>query len=169
MLSTKQQTVSLEEILKHTSLDDLIHDVIERRVTALSYEGFAEMQTWCAERGLDIHVSHAERPQLVELIATRNVIAHNRGCVDERYMKAVPGKRFVAGAVRALEVDDLFEAMRLLHSVVAATDAAVSSKFSLMRSPIPAEHKPTEPSAGGGDVEQANAADEPGARDEARS
>lgn len=163
MLSTKQQTVTLEEILKHSKLDDLVHDVIERRVNGLSYEGFGELQAWCAERGLDIRVSDADKPQLIELIATRNVIAHNRGCVDERYLKAVPHTSFVAGAVRAMEVDDLFEAMHLLHTVVGSTDEAAAQKFGLLRAAILPEPVPVAAGGARGDVEQANAAAEPSA------
>jgi hypothetical protein len=51
MLTSRQPTVSLEDILRHKTIEDLVQSVIERRVGALSYEGFAALQTWCAVLG----------------------------------------------------------------------------------------------------------------------
>jgi len=136
MLSSRQRSVSLEMILKYDRMEDLLHAVIERKVTALSYEGFAELHTWCSERGLDIAVTEEQKAALVELIATRNVIAHSRGCIDDRYLFAVRATRFKWGDPRSLEVDDLFAAIRLLHAVVVSTDSSVADKFSLERAPL---------------------------------
>ena len=68
MLSTKQQAISLEDVLKHGSIEGLVHDVIERRVNTLSYDGFADLQKWCAERGIQIKVAPSKRDAVVELI-----------------------------------------------------------------------------------------------------
>lgn len=136
MLSTRQQTLTLEELLRYDRIEDLVHDIIERRVNALTYEGFVELQSWCAERGLEVQVLQADRDAVVELIATRNVIAHNRGLVDEKYMKTAPKARFSPGDVRTLEVDDLLGASALLHRVVAETDRLAAEKFQLSTIPL---------------------------------
>jgi hypothetical protein len=136
MLSTRQQTLTLEELLKYDRIEDLVHDIIERRVNALTYEGFSELQSWCAERGLEIQVPQAGRDAVVELIATRNVIAHNRGVVDEKYLRTAAKDRFSPGEVRKLEVDDLLSALSLLHRVVAETDHLAAEKFQLPTAPF---------------------------------
>lgn len=131
MLSTRQQTLTLEELLKYDRIEELVHDIIERRVNALTYEGFGELRSWCAERGLQIEVPAAHSDAVIELIATRNVIAHNRGVVDERYLRTVQNPRFGLGEVRKLEVDDLLSALALLHRIVAETDQCAAEKFRL--------------------------------------
>ncbi len=141
MLSTRQQTLTLEELLRYDRIEDLVHDIIERRVNALTYEGFLELQSWCAERGLEVQVLQADGDAVVELIATRNVIAHNRGLVDEKYMRAAPKVRFNLGEVRELKVDDLFDALALLHRVVAETDRLAAEKFQLSTVPLNPETK----------------------------
>ncbi len=141
MLSTRQQTLTLEELLKYERIEDLVHDIIERRVNALTYEGFLELQSWCAERGLEVQALQADGDAVVELIATRNVIAHNRGLVDEKYMRTAPKVRFKLGEVRELEVDDLFDAMALLNRVVAETDRLAAEKFQLSTVPLNLEAK----------------------------
>lgn len=142
MLSTRQQTLTLEELLKYDRIEDLVHDVIERRVNALAYEGFNELQSWCAERGLEIQAAQKDRDAVVELIAARNVIAHNRSVVDEKYMRTTPTGRFSPGEVRKLEVDDFFGALTLLHRVVSETDHRAAEKFQLPTGPLHAAVKP---------------------------
>lgn len=136
MLSTRQQTLTLEELLKYDRIEELVHDIIERRVNALTYEGFGELQSWCAERGLQIQVPPPHSDAVIELIATRNVIAHNRGLVDEKYLRTVPTPRFNLGEVRKLEVGDLLGALALLHRIVSETDLLAAEKFQLPTGPL---------------------------------
>jgi hypothetical protein len=138
MLSTRQQTLTLEELLKYDRIEELVHDIIERRVNALTYEGFLELQSWCGDRGLEIQVLPADRELVTELIATRNAITHNRGVVDEKYIRTVPSSSFSLGVTRNLQVDDLFSALATLHRVVAETDRLAAEKFQLPTVPFEA-------------------------------
>lgn len=131
MLRTRQQTLTLEELMGYERIEDLVHDIIERRVNSLTYEGFIELQTWCSERGLEIRVNETDRDAVVELIAVRNVITHNRGIVDERYLRTVPGSTFSLADVRELDTDDLAQAQILLSGVVTETDEHAALKFDL--------------------------------------
>ena len=126
MLSTSQQSLTLEELLKYGSIEELVHDVIERKVNSLSYEGFTELHAWCADRG---------------------IIAHNRGIVDERYVRIVGSPRFALGAHRALEMDDLFDALGILHRVVFETDEAAIQTFGLSSTTMVEEKRGHEPEA----------------------
>jgi hypothetical protein len=131
MLRTRQHSITLDELLEYERIEDLVHDVIERRVNALSYEGFVALQEWCKERGIQIEVPAAQHEAVVELIATRNIIAHNRGCIDEKYARAVGVTRSQIGTHRLLSVDYFFGAHSLLSDVVFKTDTAATSKFGL--------------------------------------
>lgn len=136
ILTSRQPSVSLEDVLQHKTIEDLLQSVIERRVGSLSYEGFAALERWCFERGLEIMVSETQRTALIELIATRNIIAHNRGRVDERYTKAAGATRFALGDRRKLNGEDYTDAILLLHGVVTATDSAAAAKFGLSTSSV---------------------------------
>jgi hypothetical protein len=131
MLRTRQQTITLDELLGYERIQDLVHDVIERKVNSLSYEGFAALQEWCTERGIKINVPASKKETVIEMIATRNIIAHNRGFIDERYARAVAIPKSEIGSQRLLKVDYFFSAHWLLNDIVFKTDAAVSSKFGL--------------------------------------
>src|SRR6185312_17359653 len=93
--------------------------------------GFADLQKWCAERGIQIRVAASKRDSIVELISTRNIIAHNRGFVDERYLRSVKNAKFKVGDCRKIEVDDLFNGLKLLNEVVFETDSKARRKFGL--------------------------------------
>ena len=131
ILSTSQQSLTLEHLLQYTRIEDLVHDIIERKVNALSYEGFADLQKWCLDRGIPIQVRGVDLDIVVELVATRNIIAHNRGIVDERYIRTVPSPTFQVNASRMFEVDDVWEALALFDRVVSETDALSIQKFGL--------------------------------------
>lgn len=150
MLSTRQQTFTLEELLKYDHIEDLVHDIVERRVNTLTCEGFIELQSWCAERGLEVKALQMDRDAVVELIATRNVIVQNRGLVDEKYIRTAPMTQFKPGEVRKLEVDDLFSALALLHRVVAETDRLAAERFQLTTVSLSPEFKTATSSSTGG-------------------
>jgi hypothetical protein len=74
MLRTRQQTITLDELLGYERIQDLVHDVIERKVNSLSYEGFAALQEWCTERGIEINVPASKKETVIEMIGLQNFI-----------------------------------------------------------------------------------------------
>jgi hypothetical protein len=133
ILKTRQQTLTLEEILAHPSIDDLVHSIIEARVNVLSYEGFDSILEWCNDRGIPVTVPTADHQPVIELLATRNLIAHNRCIVDERYLRLTKNTKWRVGEKRELDVDDYWECLKLLHGTVIATDAATAKKYRIRR------------------------------------
>jgi hypothetical protein len=131
ILSDRKQELTLGQILKFESIEALSREIIEGKLNALSYEGFGELEDWCKQRSIPLVVPHGKRDSVVELIALRNIIVHNRGCVDERYRAAVPSSVTKVGRKRELDVNDLIGAIALLDAVVGTTDAAVAGKFRL--------------------------------------
>ena len=121
MLRTRQQSITLDELLEYERIEDLVHDVIERKVNSLSYEGFAALAEWCTERGIQIDVPASRHATVIEVIATRNIIAHNRGFIDERYARTVGIPKSQVGTQRLLSVDYFFSAFWLLSDVVFKT------------------------------------------------
>jgi hypothetical protein len=131
ILSASKQELTLGYVLQFDSIESLTKDWIEGKVASLSYEGFGDLEDWCKTRGIPLLFPEGEREKIVETIAIRNLIVHNRCIVDERYRKATGDTKFDVGQVRGLNVDDFFETMKLLFKVVKVTDGAVSGKFGL--------------------------------------
>ena len=131
MLSTAKSSITLEELAKYSSLDDLYADLIEKRVLNLSYEGFDSLVKWCKERGVEIDLKPEEAALAVEFIATRNIIAHNHCIVDERYKTAVPTSTLELGALCVLDSDDYFKACGIFSRIAYRIDGAAVAKFGL--------------------------------------
>lgn len=131
ILSNKQQSVTIEYVLRFPNKDELVTDLIESKVSSLSYKGFSDLVSWFKERGIPLKVKGEHTEKIAELIATRNVIVHNRGRVDAKYLRSNPSSDFSLGSVRKLDVPYYLEALSLLNSLVASTDIEVVGKFSL--------------------------------------
>ncbi|MDP4199206.1 MAG: hypothetical protein Q8922_05545 [Bacteroidota bacterium] len=136
ILRTRKETLTVDDLLQFSSIDELVQAIVERKVSSLSYEGFGSVRDWCNERGIPIEVEPEDLAAIVELIACRNIVAHNRCIVDERYLEAVPASQFRIGEKRSLTVDDIASAASLLGTVVQKSDAAAVAKFGLSTQPL---------------------------------
>jgi hypothetical protein len=79
ILRTREQNLTLEYVLQFTSIQELTNEIIEGKINSLSYEGFSAQQAWCRKKQIPLAVRENIRENVVELIATRNTIIHNRG------------------------------------------------------------------------------------------
>lgn len=132
LLRSKEQTVPIGEILDHSTKDELIHFLIESKVNSLSYDGFDRIHDWCEARGIPLTTStETDYRKIVEFISTRNLIAHSRCRVDEKYLRTVASSRRAIGDLRDISVDDYFDCMGALSESVSLTDAASTAKFGL--------------------------------------
>ena len=139
ILSGRKQEISIGYILSFNSIESLTQDIIEAKVNSLSYDEFGEIEEWCNGRGIPLLVPDGERDRVVELIATRNLIVHNRAVVDDRFKKAVTSSPFDVGKQRTLEIDDFLDGLDLLNRIVTVSDGAIAGKFSLLRTEISTE------------------------------
>jgi hypothetical protein len=136
ILRSKKESLTLEELLRFKTIEELVQTMIERKVTSLSYEGFERLREWCVDKGIPLVVTPDDLPKVIELIACRNIIAHNRGIVDGRYLEAVQKTEFKIGGARNLSVDDIESAIRMLGKVVQNLDVAAATKFGLATRPF---------------------------------
>lgn len=133
ILHNKQPTVSIEQILKVDSIDSLLQEIIESKVSELSNRGFGNIEEWCLSRGIPIVVNKMDKMKIVEYIAIRNIIVHNRCIVDEKYVKAAEKSKFNVGDLREIEVDELFNMINIFTTLVKETDNSSIEKFGLAR------------------------------------
>jgi len=136
ILSDSKHDLDIKTILDHSSIDSLVYDLAERKVSGLSYSGFEDLQSWCNTHGIALTVPAGKRDEVIELIATRNVIAHNRGVIDQKYLGIVKAPRFKADERRTLHSYELFTAIGLLCQIIEAAHGAVASKFGLEMLPL---------------------------------
>lgn len=82
------ETVPLEFVIQHESMDDLLEALAERRVERLSYSGISDLEKYLSERlGFDLFTADATRAEVLRLVEARNLVVHKRAIVDERYRR----------------------------------------------------------------------------------
>ena len=136
ILRTREQNLTVEYVLQFESIQELTNEIIEGKVNSLSYEGFSALQEWCTKKQLPLAVPTDIRETIEELIATRNTIVHNRGRIDDKYLRTVRNSKFRKGDKRKIETDDYFGAEQMLHSIVRTTDEAAVAKYTLETFPL---------------------------------
>ena len=97
ILSSGKSMVSTDEVLKFKRHEDLVHYIIEKKIDSLSYQGIHEIKIWCDEKGIPLVISDTSMETLKEIIATRNIIVHNRGYVNEVYWRVVKNPKLKIG------------------------------------------------------------------------
>lgn len=134
ILSSSEQTISTEEVLKIGDYNNLIHYLIEKKIHSLSNKGLEDIKRWCDNKGIPFDVKQNAVPTIKEILATRNIIVHNRCLVDKAYINIVGKTAFSEGEKREIKLSYLNKAYDSLTKVVFDTDLMVIKKYGVKSS-----------------------------------
>jgi len=89
-LEKSEHEFTLEELSKYDSIDEARNELINRRVDALLGGGVNDWSSWCKRvLQFDLPSLTSDWPVMREIFARRNIIVHNSGRVNNRYLVAV--------------------------------------------------------------------------------
>lgn len=126
------EKVSLKFILQHTSMDELIYELIDRRVNQLSYQGMRDLDDDLSKKlGFQLFADSESREQVVRIIESRNLIVHGRGIVNQIFLDRVRDFQTPVGQKIPLDVNTTFRDVKLLQEHVSDTDLKAIKKFHL--------------------------------------
>jgi len=129
------ETVSAREVLSHLSAEALIQSLAEKRVHSWVRDGVRNLtKKFQTHLKFDLFHSPDQLDKVIEAIAIRNAIAHNRGLVDERFLAKVSSGSWELGKQVALTDMYVFGAMRTLKCSVEEIDARALVTFDLRTS-----------------------------------
>jgi hypothetical protein len=78
---------TLEELMQFDSIEEARGELINRRVDALLLKSVDEWSNWCKRTlQLDLPSLTSDWPTVREIFARRNIIVHNAGIVNRRYL-----------------------------------------------------------------------------------
>ncbi|MEV6416371.1 hypothetical protein [Kribbella sp. NPDC051718] len=127
-----QESVALEDVLAHESLDDFVQWAADRRVTDLSFKGYAELERYFNDR---LKLTITDDPQLKrwfgEAVAVRNLFVHRRGRVDERYLRVSGDAALKVGDEYEVSRRDGYESLLASRLIVQDLDERATAKFRL--------------------------------------
>lgn len=124
-------TVTLETVLSHDSMDDLIRAIAQRKVDSLSYQSFDKLVAYFTEYfGLALFPQR-QAASVAEAVQTRNISVHNRCIINERYAKKTGAAGSLIGCRRDLSMEELATLVPLLANGVRRLDGEARKKFKL--------------------------------------
>lgn len=135
VLKSSEQVI-IEDILRFSSMDEIVEFLVERKVNELSYGGVDKLNEFCRSRlGLAIWQCDEERDLLKVAIELRNICSHNRGVVNRIFLKKIAGASHKFAFENSKHFHASFDDLVLLanNMVVVAQrlDALASKKFSI--------------------------------------
>jgi hypothetical protein len=127
------ETVPLDTILEHSTMEDLIASLVERRVTDLSFKGLRALATYLSERlGFDLFEDEDDLRRAIRVVEIRNLIAHNRAVVNRVFLNRIEETEgFPLGRRVDLDVDRLFGDLSFLARSTFAIDTRAGEKWAL--------------------------------------
>jgi hypothetical protein len=128
------ETIKIEEVLRFSSYKDLVSYLADKKINDLSYGGIKGIAAFLDERtGCALTVGDEEWKLLTVAIELRNIYTHNRGVVNDLFLKRLRsvdhglkierGKRFHA------EFDLLASLANNLFDIATRLDREIGRKF----------------------------------------
>lgn len=138
-LSTSAE-VKVEDVLRHGTLDDFVAWYADKRVNSLTYKGFGPVVADFERRlGVPFTTVIDRQEQIHRAVAIRNLIVHQRGIVDWRFVNDLQTRGFDTAHLRVgQQLPDFASGptMRALVASVREIDDKVASKFGLLRTRV---------------------------------
>jgi hypothetical protein len=126
------EQVSLEDVLRHGTLDDFVQWATEKRVSDLSFKGFRDLVSYFRKSfAFPADFSDPLWRSLSSAVAVRNILVHRRGIVDERFAKVVQDERGEIGKPYKLDASEVLEIMLATYRAVQNIDQWAIRKFSI--------------------------------------
>ncbi|SEH31081.1 hypothetical protein [Magnetospirillum fulvum] len=137
-LLKSSEMIRLEDVLRLTNYRELVSFLVDKKINELIYGGFKEIETFLMDRsGLSLTTSDAERSLVIISIELRNIYTHNRGVVNDIFLKRTKGIQhkynFKHGHVYCTNLDELSEFANNMYVIAMRIDQAVSKKFRVAR------------------------------------
>ena len=126
--------VEVATVLGHNTIESLVRFLAERRVEALSYRSFADLQEFFRTRfALEIADPDVV-DDIVEAIETRNISVHNRCRINRRYVTRTGSGKERLGELRELGIHTVAPVSELMLRTVRTLDARFRRKLRLAAS-----------------------------------
>lgn len=133
-LLRSSETVKLDEVLRFSNFRELTSFLVDKKINELSYGGIRELEQFFIERtGIELFIDDNTRSNTIILNELRNICTHNRGIVNDLFIKRV-GKlnhsyTFETGKRFHIDYDCLVRIANCMRSNALRLDCEVSTKF----------------------------------------
>jgi len=125
----EKKPISLADLLEAADFDTILRDVVRRELLSISYKRPAEWFAYLQDR-VDLGCPTPDQlNDLAEIKASRDVLIHNRGIVNQAYLEKTGDRaRFTDGARLDVPEPYLLASLKLVQRVIGDMAASALSK-----------------------------------------
>lgn len=134
------ERITTEDILQFENVSDIVSFIADRKISELSYGGLRETERFIKDRlGLELFDNQKQRELLTILVELRNIQAHNRGRINELFLKRVGDHsqthfKFIKGETYQADFDAIIALSNNAIKIAVDMDEKIANKFRLPRS-----------------------------------
>jgi len=131
------KTETLETMLKFKSMEELVDYVAEKRVYDLTFRGMRDLRgTLLRELDFDLFPVDERLDRAVLIIEDRNLIVHNRGVINDVYVRRTAAEWAKVGGRQIVALLCAQRCMRFLAHAASDIDQRAVHKFGLPNKPV---------------------------------
>jgi hypothetical protein len=135
------EMIAIEDVLKFSSYAELTAFLVDRKLNELTYGGIKGISAFLTERtGFDLFSNENERALLTLSIELRNIYTHNRGVVNELFLKRTstarslfPAWRFKQGERFHAGFTSTTVLANNMYRIASKIDAQAATKFKIKK------------------------------------
>jgi hypothetical protein len=134
------ERITTEDILQFDNVSDIVSFIADRKISELSYGGLKESERFIRDRlGLELFDNQDQRELLTILVELRNIQTHNRGRINELFLKRIGDHsqsrfKFSKGEIYQADFDAIVLLSNNALEVAINLDQKIANKFRLPRS-----------------------------------
>ena len=130
ILKTGKKGLDYETILSFKTMDELNEYIIEKERDTIGYKSYEDIKKYFKNK-FKIDFTKLKNENTINLIfETRNIIVHNRGIVNEKFLLKVKNSGYKLGDVVKIDEDYLDNALRILRALTFYIDDRVKEFIS---------------------------------------
>lgn len=128
-----KKVISYEDILSEPDMGSLVAKIVDKEISDLTYGSIDDLIEYLKNKlHIPIEFLPEEKEELNWCKAQRNILVHNQGKVDEKFLRVRVNGKYSLGESIIITESDWDDAQYLLKGIVSALESAVVRKFKLM-------------------------------------
>lgn len=128
-----KKTISYEDILNESDMTSLVAKIVDKEISDLTYGSIDDLIE-CHKNKLHMPIDFLpeEKDELNWCKAQKNLLVHNQGRVDAKFLRMTAVKKYSIGESIVITESDWDGARHLLEGIVLALESALVRKFKLI-------------------------------------
>lgn len=129
-----KKMISYEDVLNEPDMGSLVAKIVDKEISDLTYGSIDDLIEYLKNKlHMPVDFLPEEKEKLNWYKAQRNLLVHNQGRVNAKFLRSMDIKKFSIGESIIITESDWEDARLLLENIVLALESALIRKFKLVQ------------------------------------